>query len=920
MTERRERVVLLALFFVSGAAALIYQVLWVRELGLLFGSTAQAAALTIAVFFTGIATGGAVWGRRAPRLANSLQGFGWLEVGVAVTALGHLVLIDVYHVVVPVLVGPPGGHPVLETVVKVVVATAILLPPSFLMGGTLPLMTQHLVRSRDRLGTTGTAIYAVNTAGSALGALAAGFVLPMALGMRGAYLLAVGLDLAVGATAVLLARRDPPPAADPTLAGDRRLPAEPLTPTNHPLSDGDRTGPAAALEGQPCLGEHALPNVADGSDLPAPNPRLAGGLILAIAAVSGMATLAIEVVWTRLFSQVLQNSAQTYALVLTAFLLALAAGAGLANLLARQRRLAPTTVLGGLLAGSAAVAATSPWWFHRLTDGLRYLGADLTWGAYLGAVAGLAALVILLPGTLLGAVLPYQLRLLQASRRAPGHEIGRLVAANTTGGIVGSLLAGFVLLPLFGAWRSLLVVGASYGVLVVVLALSSTPAVDEVGEPSSAAGPTPARRRPAPAQLAVAATAAVATVGLLLVDTSQLTTIRVSTDRDEQLVELREGSQATVAVLARGADRLIRVNNWYTLGGTRGLDSERNQTVVPMLAHPDPASVFYLGLGTGITAGAGLAFPVDRIVVCELIADVVEVSHLHFRPWIGGLFEDSRAVVHAEDGRACLRRTDERFDLINADLFTPWEAGTGNLYTVEHYTTARERLAPGGVYVQWMPLYQVSDQEFGIVARTMGEVFDQVLLWRGDLFSQRSIVALVGQVDAEPLDPTVLSAQARELDPGRRSDAFYEALALRMYVGNLTAGGVFDDRELNTDDHPIIEHRAPRTQREARGTGGSASLLVGAAREAMYDSVAAAAPADEDPFLAELDDIQLGYVEAGALRSRARWLTSSDREQEADQLLARARGLEPADATSDVSPARVLLPRITGSIVDPAGR
>ncbi len=893
MTERRERLVLLALFFVSGAAALIYQVLWVRELGLLFGSTAQAAALTIAVFFTGIATGGAVWGRRAPRLRSSLRGFGWLEVGVAVTALGHLVLIDVYHAVVPVLVGPPGGHPVAETAVKIGVATVILLPPSFLMGGTLPLMTQHLVRSRDRLGTTGTAIYAVNTAGSALGALAAGFVLPLALGIRGAYLLAVGLDLAVGTAAVLLARRGTTPAA-----------------TRAPAPD---PSPAAASTPapDPSLPDPSLP---DHHRLPAPSPQLAGGLILAIAAVSGAATLAIEVVWTRLFSQVLQNSAQTYALVLTAFLLALAAGAGLANLLARQRRLSPTAVLGGLLTGSAVVAATSPWWFHRLTDGLRYLGGDLTWGAYLGAVSGLAALVILLPGTVLGAVLPYQLRLLQTSRRAPGHEVGRLVAANTTGGIVGSLLAGFVLLPLLGAWRSLLVVAASYGGLVVVLVLSTAPAPAQVGDPAPPPAPASRRRRPAPGQVAVAATAAVATVGVLLVDTSQLTTIRVSTARDEQVVELREGSQATVAVLARGADRLIRVNNWYTLGGTRGLDSERNQTVVPMLTHPDPARVFTLGLGTGITAGAALAFPVDRLVVCELIRDVVEVSQAHFTPWIGGLFEDPRAVVHAEDGRACLRRTDERFDVINADLFTPWEAGTGNLYTVEHYTTARERLAPGGIYVQWMPLYQVSDQELGIVARTMDEVFDQVLLWRGDLFSQRSIVALVGQVEATPLDPAVLAVQARHLDPGRRSDAFYEALGLRMYVGNLTASGVFADRELNTDDRPVIEHLAPRTQREARGTGGSASFLVGEAREAFYAEVAAGAPTDDDPFLVALDDTQRGYVEAGALRSRARWLEATDRGQQAEQLLARARALEPADALADVSPARVLLPRITGRI------
>ena len=156
---------LYVLFFVSGAAALVYQVLWVRELGLLFGSTAEAAALTIAIFFAGIASGGWFWGRRASRVRSSLRGFGLLEIGVAVTALGHFLVADVYFALYPTLYALVGAAPFLETLLKAGVAATILLPSAFLMGGTLPLMGQHVIRAGARLGTGGSALYAVNTLG-----------------------------------------------------------------------------------------------------------------------------------------------------------------------------------------------------------------------------------------------------------------------------------------------------------------------------------------------------------------------------------------------------------------------------------------------------------------------------------------------------------------------------------------------------------------------------------------------------------------------------------------------------------------------------------------------------------------------------------------------------------------------------------
>jgi spermidine synthase len=289
----------------------------------------------------------------------------------------------------------------------------------------------------------------------------------------------------------------------------------------------------------------------------------------------------------------------------------------------------------------------------------------------------------------------------------------------------------------------------------------------------------------------------------------------------------------------------------------------------------------------------------------------VNLAEGHFSEWQRGLFTDPRVEIHAEDGRNCLRRSAETFDLIVSDLFTPWKAGTGNLYTLEHYRTAAARLEPGGRYVQWMPLYQVSQRELAIIARTMDEAFGQVTLWRGDLFPNRSIVALVGEEGLRPLEPDRVVARVGDhlADAGPDApdpeDEQIEAMVLRLYAGNVTASGVFDDAELNTDDHPRIEYLAPRTHRAARA--GTADLLVGEHREALHQRLVDSLPPSRDPYLARLDDRQRGYVEAGRQRSRFAWLEDQGRDDDAAVAWDRYEELSPRGSEEHLSPARLLL-------------
>jgi spermidine synthase len=741
------------LFFASGATALVYEVLWMRRFTVLFGGTAPAAAVTVSALFLGIAGGSALFGRRATRLARPLRAFGWLEIGVGLSALVATVVLDLYARVLASLPDTLGGTPAVLIAVKLVLAFAALAAPAFAMGGTLPVLAEATAAGARGLGVPVGGLYASNLAGAVVGTLAVPFALLPALGAAGSYAAAVGGSLAVGACAVALGGRGARPRAE-----------------------------AAAA--------------------PSSVPRAT----LVLSALSGASTLALQVLWNRALALVHENSTHAFALVVAVFLVGLAAGAWLARVVLRRGAL-PRRALGFAWCAASALTALSPVLIARLTGGLAYLEAG-SWTASLSRLA-LLAVAAVLPATIaLGMALPL---LLETASGGAGAATGRVVAANTAGAIVGPLLAAFVVAPALGLWASVAAVAA-------VTALAGAWVL--------------ADRR------AVAAVPALGACAWLIA--APLPAVRLAAG--ERLVSRREGIYGTTAVLQDARDRWITVNNTYVLGGTAAAGEERWQTHLPLLLHPSPRLVAFVGLGTGVTASAVLDHPFEHAVALEIVPDVVEAARTDFADANGRVLEDPRLTVVADDGRHYLAARPHAFDVIVQDLLVPWRPGEAALYTREHLQAARDALAPGGIFCQWLPVYQLSDADLRVALATFADVFPRATVWRGNFLPGQETVALVGHLDPRPLDAAALALRVRALPPHAREVHPFVAdpAGVWLYLVGALAPDAAAPR--NTDAWPWLELHAPAGHAARAADLGLPALEPTAARPLEGTPLAAVGP------------------------------------------------------------------------------
>lgn len=792
----------LGLYLLSGTTALLYQVVWSRLLTLEMGQTAAAVSTVLAAFMGGQALGAAQAGRLAPRLARgrALTIYAALELVVCVSALAVGPLLALAHPLLVSAYNDGNGGPLFGAL-RLAICLLIVTLPATAMGATFPIAVRWLERDGTLPGRTAGPLYAANTLGAAIGAAITGFALLPTFGLKNTTLIGVGINIVVAAGAMLLTRAtitEPEPAAEPREGHERRS-----TALRHAASS--RYDDALELASE-AHGENGRPHHDERRRRThsVPRPKSAAALL----AISGCVALIYEVTWTRLLALTIGPTTYAFSAMLMAFILGLAAGAAIASrLLAYIRRpiipLAVTQLIAALGAfGAARLVPSLPGmaaWFASASPGYVWL---MLWNTT-------AIVLLLAPMTLaLGAAFPFAVAAAAPPDGAASRAAARIYTANTLGAIAGALVGGFLLIPHLGLQRTLVLAGALATIAGVELIWRTRRGsftrtwIAGLGTVTMLAGLT------LPGWDRKLLSGGAYRFGQLSAADDASTDMQFGLDAGA-LLYYGDGSAGTVAVRRIAGETTMSVNGRVEASDAGGMLTQKLLAHLPLLLHPAPHDVCIVGLGSGVTAGAALTHPVDRVDTIELSSEVVSASDFFAKDNLGAV-RNPRGHVVIGDGRSHLRLAQRRYDVIVSEPSTPWMAGVASLFTREFFTAARERLNTGGLFCQWAHTHDISRQDLTSIVATFTEVFPGGSLW---LVGDTDVLLIGGR---EPIEPLIANIATNWSRPGVAADLArvdvrdpFSLLSLFIAHGpslrTLSAGA-----PVQTDDRIALEFSTPR--------------------------------------------------------------------------------------------------------------
>ncbi len=736
--SRRFLPLLLLLFFGSGCSALIYEIVWFQLLQLVIGSSAISLGVLLGTFMGGMCLGSLALPRRISPRRHPLRVYALLEFGIGV--IGILILFGMPYV--DQMYAARGGHGLGGILLRAAVAAACLLPPTLLMGATLPAVGRWVESTPRDVSWLGF-FYGGNIAGAVVGCLLAGFYLLRVHDMATAVYVAAGINAAVALLGLGLSKLAPHAAPSPDLAKQ----------------------PAA----------------------PAPG---AWAVYLAIA-LSGMGALGAEVIWTRLLSLMLGATVYTFSIILAVFLVGLGLGSGIGSFLAR-RNPHPRLALGVC---QLLLAAAIAWTAYIVADSLPYwpivpnISRSVWYNFQLDLVRCLWAI---LPATVLwGASFPLALAAVASRGQDSGRLVGRVYAANTAGAIVGALGSSLFLIATVGTQASqqiLIVLAAATALLLLATSLLRLRASSDDGRPAET-------WLAAVGLLAIVAGLAAALAwtvpplpGELVAWGRQLP----SRMGEAEVIYVGEGMNSSVAVSRVGKD----TRNFHVAGKVEASTYPEDMRLqrllghVSALVHAKPRKVLVVGCGAGVTAGTFVLHPdVERIVICEIEPLIPQVVATYFKEENYDVLHDPRVEVVYDDARHFVLTTPEKFDIITSDPIHPWVKGAASLYTREYFELCKRHLNPGGVVTQWVPLYESDFPTVKSELATFFDAFPQGTVWSNLLNGEGYDVVLLGQAEGTTIDVDQFERRLERDDHARvaaslQAVKFKDAMAvLATYAG-----------------------------------------------------------------------------------------------------------------------------------------
>jgi len=708
--------VLLLLFAASGCSALIYEIVWYQLLQLAIGSTAVSLGVLLATFMGGLSAGSLALPRiLARKWRHPLLVYALIEAGIG--ACGILVLFGM-----PLIDGIYSagvGHGMPAILLRAMVCAVCLMPPTLLMGASLPAIARWIETSPRGVAWLGL-LYGANTAGAVAGCLLAGFYLLRAFDMATATFVAAAINGLVALGSWHLSRTTP-----------ERAPAE---------GPGDST-------------------------VPAPAGRSRFQPVYVTIALSGATALGAEVVWTRLLGLLFGATVYTFSIILAIFLAGIGLGSGAGSLISRSTR--PRTALGIcqlLLAGAIA------WTAFTLSRSLPYWPVNplLSGSPWITFQVDMArAIWTILPATLCwGASFPLALGAVADRERDPGRLVGGVYAANTFGAILGALAFSMILIPWIGTRQS-------QRALMLLAALGALFALGPVAWRAR-------RRAGALAGLAASLGAAgylAAGVAPVPGDLIAYGRRMITSATGSQLLYVGEGMNASIAI-TRWNDGAIQFHvSGKVEASTEPYDMRLQRMLghLPALVHPRPQSVLIVGFGAGVTAGTFVPHPdIRRIAVCEMEPIIPPVATRFFARENYGVMNDPRTRIYYDDARHFVLTTRDKFDIVTSDPIHPWVKGSATLYSREYFELVRERLNPGGVVTQWVPLYESDAEVVKSEIATFFEVFPGGSIWANELDGGGYDVFLLGQREPGKIDVDAMQARLDRPEYARVAESLRE--------------------------------------------------------------------------------------------------------------------------------------------------
>jgi spermidine synthase len=766
------------LFLVSGATSLTYQSIWARQLYLIVGTSQLAISIVLAGFMLGLAIGSLAAARFAGRVRRPFIGFAALEAFIAVYALAFPHLLQSAAGLHALLSSTSLAHSLPPGSTQFVVSGALLLPPTICMGATLPLLARIASPDGRDAGSKVGLLYGVNTLGAVLGTALAGFVLLPRIGLASTNHTAVAGNLAVAAFAALLAL------------------------AHRPSTEAAETTPSRSATA---------------------TTEAAAKPLLLIAALTGFASLLCEVAWFRLMTLILGGSAYSFSIMLLAFLLGIGIG-GWAGGRPADRALASAGRAGVLLrVGYLQLGVALLCWAALFAYGaLPQLFVDLfrfTGGAPTRLLAGelfLALAVMLPPALLMGATFPHLVRAAASGSDDLERPVGLMYGANTAGAILGAATAGLFLLPTLHM-QGCIVAAASVNLVAGTIAFAASRSGSE--------------RRFGPVPLGAAMLAGIVMLHLLqptwnpLLMTSgvyrhapSLVNVDSLSMEDQavkpyELLFYEEGPSSVITVARAHSNG----NIWLATNGKVDASSKGDLPTQVLLAHipalhrPSAKRALVVGLGSGVTAGSLLLDPdLGELDIVEIEPATVPASH-YFDEVNNRPLEDARTSLHIDDARTHLLRTpDAYYDLVISEPSNPWISGVSNLFTREFFELGKSKLAPGGVWAQWLHLYGMEGDDLKSLLSTFASVHDSVSVFGAGgmsivlLGSDGSAGLHVLEVDEYVGKQQRIVDDLNRVDIERAEDIIalfkFDRAALIELVGDI---------EENTDDNMRIEYAAP---------------------------------------------------------------------------------------------------------------